>query len=184
MLLQDLYRMLQFLAELYGDVLPVPSRQQSTGNLVPEAHDSSTSRVQALLNEAATRRVVEVYAEDNAELYFEELGWKVKRVGSEKRGYDLECINDQGETLHVEVKGSQSMGEEVFLTRNEACHNGLLPQCDASHALYVLSGIRITGATDIDRASGNVNCVRPWKVDSESLTPTVYAYKVPQPNRS
>ena len=147
MLLQDLYRMLQFLAELYGDVLPAPSRRQSTGNLVPEAPDSSTSRVQALLQEAATRRAVEVYAEDNAELYFQELDWKVKRVGSEKRGYDLECINDQGETLHVEVKGTQSMGEEVFLTKNEACHNGLLPQCDASHALYVLSGIKITGAT-------------------------------------
>jgi hypothetical protein len=123
---------------------------------------------------------VEVYAEDSAESYFRKSGWNVKRVGAQKLGYDLECVNPAGEILHVEVKGTQSLGEEVFLTRNEACHNGPQSQCSAEHALYVLSRIEIHESDGIKCTGGSPNSVWPWTINQASLTPTVYAYRVPE----
>jgi Domain of unknown function (DUF3883) len=67
---------------------------------------------------------VEVHAEDGAEAYFRGLGWSVDRVGPQRLGYDLECGDAAGTRLHVEVKGTQGLGEEVFLTRKGASHNG------------------------------------------------------------
>ncbi len=46
---------------------------------------------------------------------FTKCGYTVKRRG---KPFDLLCIRDS-ETLFVEVKGTQSNGEAVFLTRNE-----------------------------------------------------------------
>src|SRR6185437_3824538 len=96
---------------------------------------TDAARIQGLLRETAVRRAVEIYAEDHAESYLQKHGWTVERVGSQKLGYDLECINQQGGLLHVEVKGTQSLGEEVFLTRNEVLHSGPQGECDAEHAL-------------------------------------------------
>ena len=138
-----------------------------------------TARVQGLLQEAAIRRAVEVHAEDGAEAYFRGLGWSVERVGPQKLGYDLDCANPSGTRLHVEVKGTQSPGEEVFLTRNEASHNGPQSGCGAQHALYVLSGIKVDGTASIACTGGTPACVWPWTVEQAALTPTVYAYRVP-----
>ncbi len=50
---------------------------------------------------------------DHASTYFTELGWRVERVGSEKRGYDTECTREDGRVLHVEIKGTQARGEKA-----------------------------------------------------------------------
>jgi hypothetical protein len=90
-------------------------------------------------------------------------------------------MNAEGDSLHVEVKGTHSQGEEVFLTRNEALHNGPLSDCPAQHALYVLSGIEVSGTDAIKCTGGIPRCVQAWTIDETALTPTVYAYRVPGP---
>jgi hypothetical protein len=179
-LLADLYRMLALLTELYGGVVLADGDGVVPSGPVPDdIADLGTSRVQGLLREAAIRRAVEVHAEDSAEAHFRGLGWTVERVGPQKLGYDLDCAATDGARLHVEVKGTQTLGEEVFLTRNEASHNGPQSECAAQHALYVLSGIKVGGAADIKCTGGTPTCAWPWTVEQAALTPTVYAYRVP-----
>jgi len=144
-LVDDFGRMLTLLLVLYGDA--VPSDGAST-RPKPSARDTESvgdpHRVQGLLRDAAVRRAVEVYAEDSAESYFTQQGWNVTRVGHLKLGYDLECRNSAGQSLHVEVKGTQGAGEEVLLTRNEVFHLSAEAACPEQHALYVLSEITVT----------------------------------------
>jgi hypothetical protein len=179
-MLADLGRMLTLLAALYGADIP----PDGTAGLLepPEGRPGSTgaddlSRVQGLLMDAAVRRAVEIYAEDSAHTYFTGRGWNVQRVGHLKLGYDLECRSPLGEVLHVEVKGTQSAGEEVSLTRNEVIHLGAETACPGQHALYVLSEIKVT--TGIVCRGGRHTCLCPWVMDGSRLTPTVYAYRVP-----
>ncbi|MGH3403133.1 MAG: MrcB family domain-containing protein [Streptosporangiaceae bacterium] len=142
-LLADLYRMLALLSVLYGDSPPSENAgvPKSPGRVAEDIAGPETGRVQGLLREAAIRRGVEVHAEDNAQDYFGARGWRVARGGPQKPGYDLDCVGADGRSLHVEVKGTQGLGEEVFLTRNEARHNGQHPERGAGRALYVASGL-------------------------------------------
>jgi len=180
-LIADLYREITLLSALYGDValLEEASPLLADTLTLDMDDDHGAAEVQGLLREAAIRRAVELYAEDSAEARFQGLGWSVRRVGPQHLGYDLDCVNAEGATLHVEVKGTQSQGEEVFLTRNEASHNDPLSGCEAQHALYVLSGIEVTRADAIKCTGGISRCVQPWNIDERALTPTVYTYRVP-----
>lgn len=49
--------------------------------------------------------------------------------------------NATGAVLHVEVKGTRTLGEKVVLTANEVEHTRLAARCGAEHVLYVLSQI-------------------------------------------
>lgn len=180
-LVADLHRGVVLLTALYGEAtltdgagLPQP------GGTMPDTASPATERAQGILREAAIRRAVEVHAEDSAEAYFRGLGWGVQRVGPQHLGYDLDCENAQGARLHVEVKGTQGSGEEVFLTRNEASHSGPGSECGAEHALYVLAGVEVSGTGAVKCAGGIPHRVQPWMVDQAALTPTVYAYRVPE----
>lgn len=176
----DLYRGVVLLTALYGEAvladdadLPLPA------NVMPDASVPSEGQSQGLLKETEIRRAVEVHAEDSAESYFRSLGWSVRRVGQQHLGYDLDCENAEGANLHVEVKGTQGLGEEVFLTRNEVIHNSTLSECRAQHALYILSQIEVSGTGTIKCIGGIPHCICPWTADDASLVPTVYAYRVP-----
>jgi hypothetical protein len=112
--------------------------------------------------------------------HFTELEWDVKRVGSEKRGYDSECTTKEGQALHVEVKGTQTQGERVVLTGNEVKHIQKA-KCGADHALYVVSEIRVSRESGIQCSGGKVNCIPNWSISDEDLIPTEYSYTVPKP---
>jgi hypothetical protein len=179
-LVADLHRGVVLLTALYGEAtLAEDASLLLPDSAMPDPADPSAARAQGLLRQAAIRRAVELHAEDNAEAHFRRLRWSVQRVGPQHLGYDLECTNAEGVSLHVEVKGTQGMGEEVFLTRNEASHSGSQTECRAEHALYVLSGIEVRGTDPIKCTGGISNCVQPWTVHQAALTPTVYAYRVP-----
>jgi hypothetical protein len=179
-LVADLRRGVVLLTSLYGDATLAESDSPPLpGSAAPLTASSGADRMQGLLREAAVRRAVELHAEDSAEAYLRGLGWRVERVGSQHLGYDLDCENAAGAKLHVEVKGTQSLGEEVLLTRNEASHSAPRSECDAQHALYVLSAVEVSGTEPIKCTDGIPHCVQPWTVDQASLIPTVYAYRVP-----
>jgi hypothetical protein len=179
-LVADLYRGVALLTALYGDATPSEDASSPPlGRMMLDPAGPSATRAQERLREAAIRRAVELHAEDSAEAHFRRLGWNVQRVGPQQLGYDLDCVNAEGASLHVEVKGTQSLGEEVFLTRNEASHNGPQTECRAGHALYVLSSVEVGGTGAIKCIGGIPHCIQPWTVDLAALTPTVYAYRVP-----
>jgi Holliday junction resolvase len=127
-----------------------------------------------------TRRRIELWAEDQAVNYFTEQGWKVERVGSEKRGYDLECTRGDGQVLHVEVKGTQTRGEKVTLTGNEVKHNRNAAACGANHALYVVSEIKVSRDKGVQCSGGEINRILPWNIADKDLIETEYSYAVPK----
>jgi hypothetical protein len=179
-LVADLHRGIALLTVLYGDAAPT----QDARLPLPDSAMSGTAgpgadQAQGLLKDAAIRRAVERHAEDSAVAYFRGLGWSVQRVGPQHLGYDLDCENAAGARLHVEVKGTQGLGEEVFLTRNEASHNGPRSACGAQHALYVQSGVEVIGTGAAQCTGGICRCIQPWTAEQAALTPTVYAYRVP-----
>ena len=45
--------------------------------------------------------------------------------------------------MHVEVKGTRTLGEKVTLTANEVEHTWHAAHCGAEHMLYVLSQIAV-----------------------------------------
>lgn len=95
-------------------------------------------------------------------------------------GYDLRCQNAEDGELHVEVKGTQSDGEEVFLTPNEVRHASATSECDAEHALIVVSEITVRRDNDIKCLGGRLYAGWPWSIadDDSALTPTEYSYRV------
>ena len=133
------------LSFLYDCPVSIPDWPMTTKSGLAAASELSETKssVQSALRDATVRRAVELHAEDSAVEHFRGLGWEVNRVGALKLGYDLDCTNPAGEALHVEVKGTQTRGEEVILTQNEKLHNQLQEQCSAEHALYVLSQIKV-----------------------------------------
>jgi MrcB-like, N-terminal domain/Domain of unknown function (DUF3883) len=173
-LLEDVAGMLPLLARLYGaDV----NLQHDTGD--PGHPDASAGRAQGRTSDPDIRNAIEQFAEDHAAAYFEERGWHVKRVGQYKLGYDLACSNPDGIILHVEVKGTRTLGERVTLTANEVEHACRAADCGAEHILYVMSQINVTGGNTITCSGGTPKRLWPWIIGRDDLIPTEYAYTVP-----
>jgi hypothetical protein len=51
---------------------------------------------------------------------YRQRGWRVREVGQERRGWDLECTSPWNEIEYVEVKGVTGVAPAVLLTREEA----------------------------------------------------------------
>lgn len=110
--------------------------------------------------------------------YFEAQGFSTKDVSS-NRPYDLRC--DQGDlTIHVEVKGTQTKGEQVILTANEV-------QFAREHAdrmvLFIVHSIEVTkhGNDDVEASRGTQQVHMSWDVDEGELATINYRYSVPEP---
>ncbi|MDM4720877.1 DUF3578 domain-containing protein [Micromonospora sp. WMMA1363] len=181
----DLASMLPLLAQLYQAPVIRPAAAVNEANRPREsvarrAARNSVRRSQGRQLDSATRRAIEVYAEDCAIHELEQDGWKVERVGHLNRGYDLECTRPDGAALHVEVKGTQTRGEEVTLTPNEVRHNQDQKECAAAHGLYVVSEIQVQPGDPVVCTAGRPQFTTPWLIDAADLVPREYSYRVPR----
>lgn len=176
-LLADLSEMLPLLARLYGaDLASWPEAGPGAATGQPT---SPAVQAQGRTSDPRVRKLIERFAEDHAAAYFAELSWQVKRVGQYKLGYDLECVNASGAVLHVEVKGTRTVGEKVALTANEVEHTRHAAGCGAEHILYVLSQITVTDSDTITCSDGKPTRLWPWTIRDSDLIATEYAYTVP-----
>ena len=166
--------MLPLLARLYGtDLVPRPDAGDAGGP------DAPPGRKQGLTSDPKVRKAIELFAEDHAVAFFAERGWQVKRVGQYKLGYDLVCGNLDGAILHVEVKGTRTLGEKVTLTANEVEHVRRAADCGAEHILYVVSEISVTENDSLTCSGGTATRLRPWTINDNDLIATEYTYTVP-----
>ncbi len=121
--------------------------------------------VNPVLREAIAERAVEA-----ARRYYEKLGYKVSEHG---RPFDLEC-RKRGAVLYVEVKGTQTAGEEIFLTRNEFKFSQKHPM-----ELFLLHSVHASKKARSPLVSGGKRLIiRPWKPTPAALTPLVYSYSL------
>lgn len=143
---------------------------ESNATLAAEAEQA---KAQGYMVDAALRRKIELHAMKKATEYFELHGYSVVDV-SAKKPYDLECSLN-GDTLFVEVKGTQSTGEAIFLTANEVTQAQQHPN---QSALFILHSIEVSNDRGI---SGGEQVVQmPWYVKAEDLQPLTYRYQVKQ----
>src|SRR5262249_48269767 len=99
-------------------------------------------------------------------------GYKVDVRG---KPYDLHCTRADN-TLHVEVKGTTTTGEEILLTPNEVT---FAEEHSSSMALFVVSGIQVSEGDNPVASGGTAIEVRPWRIDSSRLTAICYSYVAP-----
>jgi hypothetical protein len=179
-LLADVTRMLPGLVRLYGATVTWTGATAHQPGSPVEAKLRAILRGQGRQQDPLVRQAVERYAETLAERHFTRNGWTVDRVGRFSPGYDLYCEHPDGRRLHVEVKGSQTPAEKVILTRGEVEHNWSAGECDAEHALYVVSSVDVADSTtEVSCSGGREQCIWPWTIDPEALESLQYAYRVP-----
>jgi hypothetical protein len=120
------------------------------------------------------RAAVEAHAMNMAREHYEALGAEVTDK-SAKESYDF-AVDINGEEWHIEVKGTQTKGESVLLSRNEVTHARTHPRT----ALFIVSEIVVTLSEDgVQTAGGNVQRFHPWDIEAGSLTPTGYEWTQP-----
>jgi hypothetical protein len=122
-----------------------------------------------------SRRALERHAMELAEEYYRERGWQVENVAAHA-SFDLLCTRADA-ILHVEVKGTQSDGRQILLTRNEVAHaRAAFP----SIALFVVARIQLgrDEAGNITARGGTTIVLDPWTLDDAGLSALAYEYRV------
>lgn len=121
------------------------------------------------------KNAVEKHAEDLAEAWCRQQGWReIKRVGSTK-SWDLEATDPVGQVRQVEVKGTTGGVGDVEVTSGEV--NAALRH-GQSHALFVVYRIELNlqGAKWATRG-GTARVFDPWSPRQDELDPTKYRWK-------
>jgi hypothetical protein len=122
-------------------------------------------------NKAVERRGVDLAIE-----YFKSLNkWETIKDTGDTESYDLLLIN-KNMKMYVEVKGTQSSGEKVFLSKNEV---NVQKKFYPKNALVVVSGIKLVKGESPTASGGTIKVISPWKLMNNHLTAMAYEYVVP-----
>jgi hypothetical protein len=134
---------------------------------------ASAAQGQGFIQNQAVKEAVEELAMAQAERFFRNEGFRVSRKG---KPYDLYCTKD-GKQLFIEVKGTQSIGQEVFLTGGEV---RFAREHSCEMVLFVLHSIKVVQRRQNWTARGGVERLyRPWTIDAQALTPMAFSYRLP-----
>lgn len=153
------------------DQQPVGKLHTATDQAAADAIEICQAKGQGFQLDGKLRKELENRAMEVATRYFTSLGYVV-HDHSTNHPYDLLCIGPKG-ALYVEVKGTQSSGDALFLTRGEVDfarrHKGKM-------ALFILHSIKVSENREV---SGGVRrVVNPWDVDKGRLRPMSFEYEL------
>jgi hypothetical protein len=124
---------------------------------------------------AAQKKAIEACAMHVSREALEGDDWVVDDV-STNHPFDLLARKGDAE-MHVEVKGTTTLGEQVVLTRGEVKHHHTTT---TTSALHLVTGITLSGPKDSPEATGGVlRVICPWKIDPAALDPLAFEYTVP-----
>lgn len=149
---------------------------QRAGVQVAE-NERARAKGQAFNSSVKARKAIENHSMKKARKYFEkELDYTFLRDTSSNYSYDLE-FEKNGKKLYVEVKGTQSDGKSVFLTRNEVLHtNKNKNNC----AIYILHSIKLKETkAQCTCKGGKEHVILPWTISVNDLQVITYQYNVP-----
>lgn len=163
-------------------VLDLAAAESSVGS-APEVKDAkqalgvAAGRIparQGFRQSAAQRDAIEARAMTVALKHLRSLGWSDITDTSNGNPFDFLCRGRGRGTLHVEVKGTTSLGEAVVLTRREVeLHRDTFP----ANALIVVHSIELDG----EKASGGqVTHIQPWAIHDDDLQVIGYTYRTPE----
>ena len=122
-------------------------------------------------NKAVERRAV-----DLAISYFRSTNnWESIKDTGDKESYDL-LLTNKSKKMYVEVKGTQSSGDKVFLSKNEVI---VQKKFYPNNALVIVSGIKLEKGEEPKASGGNIKVISPWKIMNNHLTAMAFEYEVP-----
>ena len=118
--------------------------------------------------------LIENQAMQMATEYYVELGWGVVDVSKANGSYDLHVTRGD-ETLHVEVKGTTSLGEQIVVTRSEVTKQRTYYPENALVIIRCITLDRTTSPATVN--GGELIEISPWQIDDDSLKVVAYFYK-------
>lgn len=122
-------------------------------------------------NKAVERRAV-----DLAISYFRSTNnWESIKDTGDKESYDL-LLTNKSKKMYVEVKGTQSSGDKVFLSKNEVI---VQKKFYPNNALVIVSGIKLEKVEEPKASGGSIKVISPWKIMNNHLTAMAFEYEVP-----
>jgi hypothetical protein len=122
-------------------------------------------------NRAVERRAVEV-----AIAYFKETSkWETIEDTGDKESFDL-LLTNKNKKMYVEVKGTQSSGVNIFLTKNEV---SLQKKMFPNKALVVVSEINLIKGEEPKADGGVIKVITPWEILDGHLSAMAFEYLVP-----
>ena len=139
---------------------------------VVEAVEKNYAKGQGFQLDSKTRKALEDYSMKAARKHFASQGYVVEDH-SKNHPYDLLCTKKK-KRLHVEVKGTQTKGEDIMLTNGEVI---FARSHKKAMGLFVLHSIQV--AADGKLSGGQERVIAPWDVDAGSLKPISFMYGVP-----
>jgi len=121
------------------------------------------------------RKLVETRAMKMAAAYYEKRGYSVEDT-SATQPYDLVC-RAPGVEFRVEVKGTQTLGEGVIVTRNEVEAARLY---GSKTHLFIVHSIEVERTENGYRVSGGrLRLIRDWQPADSDLSPIQFMYSIP-----
>lgn len=126
------------------------------------------------------KKAIELHAMDIARTHYEGLGFDVVDTSS-NCPYDLECFRDEELFRRVEVKGTMSKGDSVYVTSGEVI-DANSNECETD--LFIVYNIRVKmPEKDQYFTSGSdIKLTENWKPEEENLEPKTYKYNLPTIN--
>jgi hypothetical protein len=150
------------------------------GNLLekPNADDSgegsviSQEQAAGFQSNPLIRKAVELFAMRRAQSTLAANGYERVEDTSKFKPYDFVCERD-GQKYFIEVKGTQTSGDTLILTRGEVEHiNGNPNTC----VLVLVHSLRVSANGKVDVRGGTVKLIEGWRLNPADLNPVQYQW--------
>lgn len=158
-----------------GNLLVNPEVESDGESAVAAEKVYADSTGQSFNSSVNARRAIECYSMERAKKCFINQGYKFVEDISRNHSIDLRFEDAAGQRLDVEVKGTQTCGSSIFLTKNEVDYAQ-----DKSNncALYVLHSIELTELKSGCKCTGGEEKIlNPWLAEADALRVVTYQYK-------
>jgi len=131
-----------------------------------------SARGQGFQSDVEVRLKIEAHAMATCKNHYLSLGYEVEDV-SANRSHDF-IIKKDGQTRTVEVKGTQTAGDTIILTKNEV---ELSRAQGLNMVLFIVHSIIMNKKT-VKKGSGIVSIIDPWQLSNDRLTPISFTYRL------
>lgn len=150
--------------------LKISSREDEIQEDVVTAGYSSGG--QGFQGDVKVRLMIEKFAMTICKNQYSNNGYEVEDV-SANHPYDF-LITKNGVSRFVEVKGTQTPGDTILLTKNEVDFSRIHGD---KMVLFIVHSIVMNKKT-VKKGSGVVTIINPWRVSDDKLTPISFTYKL------
>ena len=155
--------------ENYGGPVILSQEDEIQENILTSEYSSGG---QGFQNDVMVRLMIEEHAMNICEKYYLGKKYKVENV-STTHSCDF-IISKAGVSRFIEVKGTQTAGDTIILTKNEV---NLSRTQGENMALFLVHSITMNKKT-VKKDSGIVSIIDPWIVSDKRLTPISFTYKI------